>query len=230
MKIQAVSPQDLAAKLRDRLTESWAVLYVAMGRRSLAPDPPADCPEKLAALLAKHAERVAEWESRRDRLTANVEVLALAMIKPTMPGAEVGGRAAALRAERYDLLQDVYDLIVSRKPLLEQIIEVLAPRAAQAETALQKSREKAAAGLRRAGWQSEAELTTGKGQHPAAEARQLATVVDQTGPVRAALAALTDAKTALDMVRRLLTSTDADLAAVGDRLLTAWQALAGDLV
>jgi len=230
MKIQAVSPQDLAVKLRDRLTESWAVLYVAMGRRSLAPDPPADCPEKLVALLAKHAERVAEWESRRDLLTADVEALALAMAKAATPGAEIFERALALRAERYDLLQGVYDLVVSRKPLLEQIIEVLAPRAAQAETALQKTREKAAAGLRRAGWQSQAELTTGKGQHPVAEARQLAVAVDQTEPVRAALAALTDAKTALDVVRRLLTSTDADLAAVGERLIGAWHGLAGDLI
>ncbi|MCX5673440.1 MAG: hypothetical protein NTX87_00370 [Planctomycetota bacterium] len=230
MKIQAVSPQDLAAKLRDRLTESWAVLYAATGHRALAPDPPADCPEKLAALLAKHAERVAEWESRRDRLTADVDALALLVAKAATPGTEVSERALALRAERYDLLQAVYDLVVSRKPLLEQVVEVLEPRVAQAETALERSREKAAAGLRRAGWQSEAELTTGKGQHPAAEARQLAIATDQTVPVRAALATLTDAKTALDMVRRLLMSTDADLAVIGQRLIEAWQTLAGDLV
>ena len=230
VQIQAVSPQDLAAKLRDGLSQSWAVLYAATGRRALAPDPPADCPEKLAALLAKHAKHVHEWESRRDRLTADVEALALAMTKAATSGADVSARGAALRAERYNLLQAVYDLVVSRKPLLEQIVEVLAPRAALAETALGKTRTTAAANLRKAGWQSDATITTGKGQHPDAEARQLAIAVDKTEPVRAALAALNDARTGLNVVRQLLTSTDADLAAVGERLLTAWQALAGDLV
>jgi hypothetical protein len=194
------------------------------------PTAPPDCPADLAKRLDEYVGRFRDLLARQQALVAGVETLALAVNSVNVSGADVIVKAAALRGERYDVLQALATLVMDRRPLFQAITEVLTVRVTEAEENLAKAEAKGTSALKKSGWTPQSALAGRWGMYPEAEARQVAAEVRKMEAVGAAVGVLDDLKNALAQANRMIERTVADTNAVGAEVFRAWWALVGDLV
>jgi len=217
--------QQLAGECRHKVEDRRGLLSKAMRQRPLTVNAPPGCPKDLAEQIDRHNAAMATWEAAWSAMGENAAGLALALPNAKVKGAVLEEKAAGLRARRYDVGQQLLDLIGDRGKVLQVVRERLAALIEAAEADQAKAEEKAEKDLKKAGWQSEAARVHGPGAYPQVELAQLAMALAQMDPVREAGDALAALRTADAQANAALDAQGGDLAAAEAELLAAWRVL-----
>ena len=186
---------------------------------------PDGCPGEVGAKIEACNAEAEKFERDRSEFDRAVTELPTLMSDASSTGLAIGKKADRLRQARYDLAQRHLALVEGRGALLRGIVEVLESqvRQAEADRAAAKSRvEKklAAAGI--------CEKTMQGAGYPAARV-QLNHRIREAEEVRVGEAKVLQLLAALDYVRGCRGNLRADTLILGERLVAAFESLAGTL-
>lgn len=213
----------LIRHVRDRMAADGRLV----NRDLSAPDLP-DAPAGLAKAIQVHTAAVAEFTARRDAIDAATASLADALDDPEISGARLAGQVEALRCERFDVARLHVDLLLAKRPILEDLAEHLERGVRLNIAMVEKVRERGRKDLLKAGYQPPAAVTA-PGVNPEIEEHQMMQAINRTAPVREAQAAVETVKVALDLARHQAAAVDHDAALVRERVLTAWRMIVGKI-